>query len=202
MRRNLFVVIAMACVCLVSCAENKVRDTAEDFLKNRLKNPESFQMESIEIRKDTIPYYLSAELLDIAGDFREAVDDYDRYKNRGRLWREEASDAQSALMTNMFLMTSYRDSLATKENTNLEYVVCTRISGTNPMGGRVSNKYILIVDADNPTKVMGSFVIDDDFIKAYMSIKMVIEQYEFETNQFGEFVTDELQYIEQFIMNN
>lgn len=70
------------------------------------------------------------------------------------------------------------------------------------MGGRVSNKYILIVDADNPTKVMGSFVIDDDFIKAYMSIKMVIEQYEFETNQFGEFVTDELQYVEQFIMNN
>lgn len=159
-------------------------------------------MESIEIRKDTVPYYLSVNLLDIAGDFREAVDDYEEYKDMGRLWIDETVDARAKIMSNMLLMTSYCDSLANKENVELEYLVCAKVSGTNPMGGRVSNKHIVIVDNDNPTKVLGNFVIDDDFLKAYVSIKMVIEEYNFETNQFGEFVTDGLPYIDQFIMND
>ena len=46
--------------------EDKVRETAESYLYKNMKNPESLKILSCEVRKDTIPFYLVEELMDMA----------------------------------------------------------------------------------------------------------------------------------------
>lgn len=72
------------------------------------------------------------------------------------------------------------------------------------MGGTVSNSTIIIVDKNDPTKLLGSFVVDRDFIKRFVVLKMVESDFEFEfkKNKFGKYETEGMPYFEQFVMND
>lgn len=78
-------------VAFTSCKsdEDKVRETAEAYLYTNMNNPESLRILSCEVRKDTIPFYLAEELMDMAGELIEAIDEYNRYKDRSYLWADE-----------------------------------------------------------------------------------------------------------------
>ena len=70
------------------------------------------------------------------------------------------------------------------------------------MGGTVSNSSIIIVDMNDPTKILGTYLIDTDFIKRFVAIKMFGENYDFKKNKFGKYETEGMPYFEQFIMND
>ena len=76
---------------------------------------------------------------------------------------------------------------STKEDTpsDVETLAYVKCSGTNPIGGIVSNSVIFVIDKDDPRKILGTFMIDDDFIRKFVIIKMNWENYEFKTNKFG-----------------
>lgn len=178
-----------------------IEKTVADYLKNQMKNPDSFKIESIEIRKDTLPPYLTDEMLSIAEDFNEAVDEVDRYKDRSYLWAEEKLEASINFRTQTeILKSAYSVAMESGESV-VEYVAYVKYSGTNAMGGTVSNRAIVIVDIDSPNNVLGSFSVDEDFIMQIYAIKLVGTDFKFELkqNRYGKYETDGLPYIEQFI---
>lgn len=184
--------------------EDKVRETAEAYLYKNMKNPESLKILSCEVRKDTIPFYLVEELMDMADEFDEAVDEYNRYKDRGYLWVDEKIESITKLQKAKETLEAMFNNYKQNDSTDVEYVAYVKSSGTNPMGGTVSNSTIIIMDKDDPTKLLGSFIIDQDFIKRFVVLKMVESDFEFEfkKNKFGKYETEGMPYFEQFVMND
>lgn len=182
--------------------ENKVRETAEAYLYKNMKNPESLKILSCEVRKDTIPFWLSEDIFDMAETAQKALDRFSRYSNMSYLFAsekyetaKEASEAKEALQT-AYKTAQQNDSI------EVEYIAYVKSSGTNPMGGTVSNSSIIIIDKNDPTKILGTYVVDSDFIKQFVTIKMFGEDYDFKKNKFGKYLTDGMPYFEQFIMND
>lgn len=195
--------LLLAAIILGACSsEDTVKDTVSNYLRTQLKNPDSFKIESIEIRKDTIPCYLSNQMFSIAKEAAEAMEEYNRYKDRGYLWAEEKYEStQKMLIANETLKNAYNSSL--KDDATVEYVAYVRFSGTNAMGGTVSNKVVVVVDKEDPKKILGSFDIDGDFLEQFIIIKMVGSDYKFDLkqNKYGKYETDGLPYFEQFLLN-
>lgn len=189
---------------LVGCKSDvdKTKETIEAYLYKNMKNPESLKILSCEVRSDTIPFYLSEEILDLADKYSEAMNDFVRYKDRSYLWAEEKLQSiQKAGKAKETFETAYNSA---KENAldEVETIAYVRSSGTNPMGGTVSNSTIFIIDKNDPTKILGTFIVDSDFIRQFVVIKMVGEGYKFSKNKFGKYETDKLPYFEQFVMND
>ncbi len=182
--------------------EDRVRETAEAYLYKNMKNPESLKILSCEVRKDTIPFWLSEDMFDMAEKVQKALDRFSYYSNMSYLFAsekyetaKEASEAKEALQ-NTYKTAEENDSI------EVEYIAYVKLSGTNPMGGTVSNSSIIIIDKNDPTKILGTYVVDSDFIKQFVTIKMFGEDYDFKKNKFGKYETDGMPYFEQFVMND
>lgn len=182
--------------------EDKVRETAEAYLYKNMKNPESLKILSCEVRKDTVPFWLSEDKFDMAETAQKALDRFSYYSDMSYLFASEKYEtAEAAREAKEAIQTAYK---AAKENDSIEieYIAYVKSSGTNPMGGTVSNSSIIIIDKTDPTKILGTYVIDSDFIKQFVTIKMFGEDYDFKQNKFGKYETDGMPYFEQFIMND
>lgn len=190
---------------LTACStEDTVKNTVTSYLKNQMKNPDSFKIESLEIRKDTVPEYLSNDMLTLADEATDAFNEYNRYKDMGYLFADE--QRKSALKwqeKGKSLQDAYTAAINTPEPT-IEYVAYVKYTGTNALGGTISNKAIIIVDQNDPKKVLGSFTLDNDFILNYIAIKIIGSNWEYKpkTNKYGKYETDGLSYFEQFIIQD
>lgn len=199
---SLLVLPLLAAVTSCKSDTEKVKETAEAYLFKNMKNPESLKIISCEVRKDTIPFYLSEEMLDLADDAMEAIDKFSHYSDMGYLFASEKYEwAQKSKEAKEALEIAYK-SAQQNDSIEVEYIAYVKSSGTNPMGGTVSNSTIIIVDKDDPTKILGSFIIDSDFIQQFVALKMFCENYEFKTNKFGKYETEGMPYFEQFVMND
>lgn len=201
MKRMLqFGLLCISIVTCISCANRAVEETAVNCIKTSLKNPESFNLLSIEIRKDTIPAYFAVDVFSAANKFGDAIDDYTRYSSRGRLWKDEALDAGVKAMEYMSeIKASYRTSI------DVEYIAYIKYSATNAMGGRLAGRAIVIVDKDNVKKDLGIFDVDDDFRKAFVVVKMIENGMTtdfLQRTEYGKYNTENWPYIEQFIMED
>lgn len=182
--------------------EDKVRETVEAYLYKNMKNPESLKILSCEVRKDTIPFWLSEDMFDMAEKAQKALDRFSYYSNMSYLFASEKYEtAKEAGEAKEALQTVYKTA---KENDSIEveYIAYVKSSGTNPMGGTVSNSSIIIIDKNDPTRILGTYVIDSDFIKQFVTIKMFGEDYDFKKNKFGKYETEGMPYFEQFVMND
>ncbi len=189
---------------VTSCKSDtdKVKETAEAYLFKNMKNPESLKIISCEVRKDTIPFYLSEEMFDLADDAREALNKFSHYSDMSYLFASEKYEwAQKSKEAKEALESAYK-SAQQNDSIEVEYIAYVKSSGTNPMGGTVSNSTIIIIDKNDPTKILGSYIIDTDFIQKFVTLKMFCENYEFKTNKFGKYETEGMPYFEQFVMND
>lgn len=202
---NKFLFITLLAIVVSACStEDKVKDTVTSYLKSQMKNPDSFKIESIEIRKDTIPEYLSNDMLNLADEATDAFNEYNRYKDMGFLFADELREsAQNWYEKGKALQEAYNAAVNTDEPT-VEYVAYVNCSGTNALGGTISNKVIVIVDKNNPKNILGSFNIDNDFILKYVAIKIIGTDWKYKpkTNKYGKYETDGLSYFEQFIIRD
>lgn len=193
-------VVAMLTGC--KSDEDKVRETAEAYLYKNMKNPESLKILSCEVRKDTIPFWLSEELFDMAKDTQEAINKFNRYKDMSYLFAEEKYEStKKAVESSNALKDAYKSALQS-DSIDVEYVAYVKSSGTNPMGGTVSSSSIIIIDKNDPTKIWGTYLVDNDFIQQFVTLKVLGEEYEFKKNKFGKYQTDGMPYFEQFVMND
>lgn len=182
--------------------EDKVRETAEAYLYKNMKNPESLKVLSCEIRKDTIPFWLSEDMFDMAETAQKALNRFSYYSDMSYLFASEKCEtAKAANEAKEALQTAYKTAQQ-NDSIEVEYIAYVKSSGTNPMGGTVSNSSIIIIDKNDPTKILGTYVVDNDFIKQFVTIKMFGEDYDFKKNKFGKYETDGMPYFEQFIMND
>ena len=117
--------------------EDKVRETAEAYLYKNMKNPESLKILSCEVRKDTVPFWLSEDMFDMAETAQKALDRFSYYSNMSYLFASEKYEtAEAAREAKEAIQTAYK---AAKENDSIEveYIAYVKSSGTNPMGGTV-----------------------------------------------------------------
>lgn len=193
-------ILCISVICCISCAKSVVEETAVNCVKASLKNPDSFQLLSIEVRKDTIPLYFSVDAFAAAKNFGEALDDYSRYSSMSSLWREEALEAGlNAMKYQEQIKESYRTSI------DVEYVAYLKYTAENAMGGRVAGRAIVIVDEDDPKNDLGVFDIDEDFRKAFLVVKMNENEMSLDflqQNEYGKYDTRDWPYMEQFIMED
>lgn len=202
---SMITLLFVAFLSLTSCKsdEAKVRETAEAYLYKNMKNPESLKILSCEVRKDTIPFWLSEDMFDMAEETQKAMDRFSYYSDMSSYLfaSEKYTTAKKANETREALQTAYK---VAQENDSIEieYIAYVKSSGTNPMGGTVSSSSIIIIDKNDPTKILGTYVVDSDFIKQFVTIKMMGEDYEFKKNKFGKYETEGMPYFEQFIMND
>lgn len=184
-----------------SCSKTKtVEETAQNYVKSMLKNPDSFQLESIDVSEDTIPFFLDNNIMKAAKASYEAMEKYNRYKDRSYLWAQEKSEASSEFLASKVVL----DALCKDDSKEpqVQYVVLMKSSGTNPMGGRVSSKEIVIVDKEDPKKVLGAFQVDQEFIRAFMMAMYCHNpNWDLKQNQFGKYETDGMSRIEKFIID-
>lgn len=182
--------------------EDKARETVEAYLYKNMKNPESLKILSCEVRLDTIPFYLSDEMFDLADKACEALDRFSHYSDMSYLFASEKYEwAEKARMSREALEVAYKSSLE-NDSIDVEYIAYVKSSGTNPMGGTVSNSSIIILDKNDPTKILGTYIVDNEFIKQFVALKIFCENYEFKKNKFGKYETEEMPYFEQFVMND
>lgn len=182
--------------------EDKVRETVEAYLYKSMKNPESLKILSYEVRKDTVPFWLSEDMFDMAETAQKALDRFNLYRDMSYLFASEKYEtAKAALEATEALQTAYK-SAQQYDSIEVEYIAYVKSSGTNPMGGTVSSSSIIIIDKNDPTKILGTYVVDSDFIKQFVTIKTFGEDYDFKTNKFGKYQTEGLPYFEQFVMTD
>lgn len=195
-------VIMMASFTSCKSDVDKAKETVESYLYKNMKNPESLKILFCEVRLDTIPFYLSKDMFDNVDKAIEAIDMFSRYKDMSYLFLNEKIEwAEKAYEAKNTLKTAYK-SAQNNDSIEVEYVAYVKSSGTNPMGGTVSNSSIVVLDKNDPTKIIGSYIIDKNFIKQFATLKMLCEDYKFKTNKFGKYITDDMPYFEQFIMND
>lgn len=204
--KNLIIALLLSSFCgvFVGCQtkEDKVKETVEKQLYKNMKNPESLKILSCIVRYDTVPFYLTEDILDLANKYREAIEEYSRYDKMGYLWANEKYESfKKASEAKKNFEVAYN---IAKENDpkDVEIMAYVKSSGTNPMGGVVSSSTIFIIDKTEPEKIIGSFTVDYDFIALFAGIKVVGENYEFKKNRFGKYETSDLPYVEQFILND
>ena len=191
-------------VTIISCESNadKVKNAVQGYLYKNMKNPESLKILSCEIRNDTVPFYLTDEILKLAGEYNDALNEYIRYKDMSYLWASEKHESvlKVAKAREKF-ETAYQ---IAKDNSDagVETFAYVKASGTNPMGGTVSNSTIFIIDKDDPSEILGTFIVDKDFIVQFAVVKTIGEGYEFKTNKYGKYETEGMTYFEQFVMND
>lgn len=74
--------------------EDKVRETAEAYLYKNMKNPESLKVLSCEIRKDTIPFWLSEDMFDMAETAQKALNRFSYYSDMSYLFASKSTRRQ------------------------------------------------------------------------------------------------------------
>lgn len=188
---------------MVSCSsENTVKETATSYLKKQMKNPDSFKVESIEVRKDTIPYYLTDNMLTLAKTYSDALDDFSRYSELGDLFTKEKIESSLKTSAAADALKAEYNALS-DDSPSIEYVAYVKYSAKNAIGGTLSGRAIVIVDSNDPKKVLGLFDVDSDLITNYYIIRHVGSDMKFELtqNKYGKYDTSKLPYIDQFIFN-
>lgn len=197
----IFMLLVMIAAVATSCSSEKIAEkTATEFLKSKMKNPDSFKIEEITVREDTVPPYLTKELMDLAEKTQSALDKYSRYKRMSYLFaQEKISSASEYDRAEKALQDAYMD--AKNEKPEVEYIVYVKYSGTNALGGTVTNKAIVIIDIKNPKEILGTFNVDKEFLNQYFIIKYVGSNHLFDIkeNRYGKVDTDGMSYFDQFV---
>lgn len=209
-----FLILFSLVVALCSCGESKkkpvdveklVETTVAESLRSRMKNPDSFKIESIEIKKDTVPYYFDNEILSIAEDLGEALEDCSYYADKSSYWYEEKMEAlrQVESLSSQLLDAIEVAKFENEKNPMVEYVVCLSVSGENSYGNRVSNDYICIVDHNDTSRMLCTYDVDEDFYKPVAIVMLFDEEIKarMEKDRFGNYDSSKLSFVEQFILN-
>lgn len=187
--------------------EEKITESVTNVLRSKMKNPDSFKIESIEIQKDTLPYYFNADILSKAEDAYEAFETYSRYSERSSYlwWEEQMTSAAEFSEKKSELEAAIQDAKINNfEDPLIEYIACIRASGENSFGGTNSSKYICVVDKSDVSKVMCTYHVDEEFINAYFMI-IIAEtdgNIEFEKDRFGNYDTSKLPFVDGFLLGD
>lgn len=201
--KKLLFILSIAFV-LMGCTESKVKSTATDYLQKQMKDPSSFKAENIQVILDTIPIFLNRELLSAAEEANEALENYNRYKDRDSyLWYDEKQKASSQMSSALLSLGIAYNLAKAKKDKSYEYMVLINCSGKNSYGSTVSSKYIVIVDKDKKDKVIGEYHVNTDFLEKILAIYYTQEdeKAKLKENEFGKIDTDNMTPIEQFIFN-
>lgn len=213
-KRAVFYFVVLLTIVVTGCGgkndkENKegrystrAKNTAVEYVKKMLKNPESFELQSAEVIEDTVPYFLNSYILSTAKDCSEAMNKLQLYDDMYSDWAREQrmGESNKAMKAKEILESEYAKS-KNPGNAEIQYMVCLKCSGTNPMGGRVSSSMIVIVDKKDTDKVLAVFDLDQEFLESYLIVKMLGEGYNFKQNKYGKVEMEGVGPVEQFIVD-
>lgn len=196
MKKSLSLVLLTFLVCILTACSTSVKELATDYLKSQMKDPSSFKVESVEIIKDTVPYYL---LDNIQFNLTALNNDMDKYSDYLKLGDAFMSDRVSLSKTISMLEENIKG-LCEQSKREVANVACVKYSAKNGMGNMVSNEAIVILSDDKEPKVVGFYKLDSEFIK---NVLLFLDKFNggLKKNQYGKYDTSNMSPIEKFILS-
>ena len=186
--------------------EKEIKKTVTENLKKRMKNPDSFKIEYIDIKKDTVPYYFDRVIFSDIAALSEASDDYERYSGMSDYWEDERRAAARQMLSLSTKMLNAIEVAKYENSTNpiVDYIVCLKASGENSFGATVSSRYICVVDSNDLSNVLCVYDLDNDFIEAIAALMVFDEDFKarLSKDRFGNYDKSKLTFVEQFILTD
>ena len=180
------------------------QETSIEYIKQHMKNPDSFKVLSIETNIDTIPPYLSDKVLEAYELYKIASEEEENYipdyfssvdvKKKIDLLKEKI--AKFELCQNYIRESS-------KLTPDVQYLTCIKYNAENSFGGTLSSYSIVVAAKEKPDSILGSYDLEnDEFITRFKSLS--IEFYgkeKFKENKYGKIDTTGFSFFEKFIID-
>lgn len=193
---------------LVGCntkSDNQIAQEASiNYIKDHMKNPDTFKILSVKTNLDTIPSYLSEKAYSALEEFEksaeEANDFIPDYFSRSSLQKKLD-------LLNVSIEKGKELQSIVKESSNdapdVQYLTCIKYNAANAIGGTLSAYSIVVASKNKPDSILGSYDLEnDDFIERFNKLAKEFHGKEkFEKNKYGKIDTIGFSLFEKFIIN-
>lgn len=208
MKKLIAITMMTLAVVMVGCNTKSdtqiAQEASVEYIKQRMKNPESFKVLSVETNLDTIPPYLSDEVLDTYKQYQKAKDEADDlipdFFSKASLLRKKEL-LEECLVKAEALQTVIQDSR--KDTPDVQYLTCIKYNAANSVGGSLSGYSIVVASKEKPDSILGSYDLeDDDFTARFIKFSREFHGKEkFKENKYGKTDTIGFSFFEKFIIN-
>ena len=180
------------------------QEASVDYIKQRMKNPESFKVLSIETSLDTIPSYLSDKACEAYEQYLKAAEESndfipDYFSKSSLLKKKEL--LEELIVKAKTLQSVVKDSR--NDTSDVQYLTCIKYNAANAIGGSLSSYSIVIAAKEKPDSILGSYDIEnDEFITRFKSLSKEFHGKEkFKENKYGKVDTIGFSFFERFIID-
>ena len=204
--RNSIIIISILLTVVVSGCKNRAdneiaQEASINYIKNQMKNPDSFKVLSVETRLDTIPPYISENVFLALDEFQEASKEADNYiPSFSQVSLQKKVDLlKESIKKGKKMQAIVRNSR--NKTPNIEYLTCVKYNAANAIGGSLSSYAIVIASKSKPDSIIGSFNFEDDgFIERFMILSKEYHGKErLKKNMYGKIDTIGFSSFEKFI---
>lgn len=208
MKKLISMILMLLAVIMVGCNTKSdtqiAQEASVDYIKQRMKNPESFKVLSVETSLDTIPPYLSDEACKAYEQYQKAKDEADDFIpdffSKASLLKKKELLEECIVKARAF-QTVIKDSR--NDMPDVQYLTCIKYNAANAVGGSLSGYSIVVASKENPDSILGSYDLEDeDFAARFMTFSTEFHGKErFNKNKYGKTDTIGFSFFEKFIID-
>lgn len=180
------------------------QEASADYIKQQMKNPESFKILFIETDLDTIPPYLSEEVYNAYEQYLKAEEETNDFIpdffSRASLVRKKEL-LENYISKAKGLQAVVKDSR--NEIPDVQYLTCIKYNAANAIGGTLSSYSIVVASKEKPDSILGSYDLENEnFVVRFKSLsKEYHGKDRFKSNKYGKIDTVGFSLFEKFIID-
>lgn len=208
MKKLLTIVMILLAVIITGCNTKSDTQIAEeasiDYIKQRMKNPETFKVLSVETKLDTIPQYLSDKVDKAYEQYQKAEDEADDFIpdifSKASLLRKKDLLEECITKAKEF-QTVVKNSR--NDTPDVQYLTCVKYNAANAIGGSLSAYSIIVASKEKPDSILGSYSLEDeDFTARFITFSTEFHGKErFNKDKYGKIDTTGFSFFEKFIID-
>ena len=206
--RNSTVVLIFFSLILIGCnskSDNQIaQDASINYIKDQMKNPDTFKILSVETKLDTIPSYLSDKVYSALREYEKAMEDANDfipdYFSKSSI-QKKINLLQEGIDKGKEFQSIVKES--SNDTPDVQYLTCIKYNAANAIGGTLSAYSIVVASKNKPDSILGSYDLEnDDFVKRFSKLAQEFHGKEkFEENKYGKIDTVGFSFFEKFIIN-
>lgn len=197
--------MAIMTVCLFSCSkESKIKGVVNDYMKDMMNSPESFEITSFKLIKDTVPLYLHDNIaFNLTAYNKEGgvyIPGTGLVNPNDPVSLIDDDDPLFGLFGGPKFYEENIRGLCQEAKRSVANIALVEYKAENRKGRQVRNAAVVIVSDDSNPEVLGYFRVDTDLVKNVMLYRQMFFD-DIIQNQFGKLNTSHLPEVDKFILD-
>lgn len=199
--------MAIMAVCLFSCSkESKIKGVVTDYMKGMMNSPESFEITSFKLIKDTVPLYLHDNIAFNLTHYNKKGGMYIpgsglvNFNDPLSLIDVDDDPLLSLLGDESKIYEEAIRDLCKGAIKYIDYIALVEYKVENRRGRQVRDAAVVIVSDNSNPEVLGYFPVDTDLVKNVMLYRQMFFD-GIHQNQFGKLDTSNLPEVDKFILD-